>query len=375
MHKNKHHKYIILAGGLSGGPVTPLLAVTKEWQKHDPDIEPVLVDIRKSTSAIIAEDRKILFKSIITGKFRRYFAWQNFFAPLLLLIGLVQSFLLLRKFKPVAVLGAGGFVQIPLIIAAWVLRIPRFIHQQDVVPTLSNQLCSMLANLVTTTFEFSIRDFLQGTGLGKKYITTDKVIWTGNPILMTDSEVTKTQAMKEFHLYNDLPVLLVVGGATGSQSLNELIVNSLPELTRVVQVIHNTGPYKYQKIKQSNYQSYPYMENMDVAYKAADVVLSRAGISTLTELALHGKASIIVPMPDTHQEFNADLLYRTKSAIVLDQSELDAELLIKTIRKILFDSNLQKNLQKNFKELFPKNAANKIYHLINNFIKESHVKK
>ncbi len=359
----------MLAGGLSGGPVTPLIAISQEWQKHDEHIMPVLVDLKKSASAIFAKDRKIQFHSIITGKLRRYWAWQNFFAPILLLIGLIQSILLLKKYKPIAVLGAGGFVQIPLIIAAWILRIPRFIHQQDVKPTLSNQICSMFANLVTTTFEFSIRDFLQGTGLGHKYITTDKVIWTGNPMVIPETKTTKKEALEEFKLHEKLPVLLVMGGGTGSQALNTLIIQSLPELTKVVQVIHSTGRDKHEQRSHDNYRSYSFIENTDAAYKAADIVVSRAGIATLTELAMHKKASIIVPMPDSHQEYNAGLLYQTKSAIVLDQTELTVELLIKTIRKILFDVDFQKQMTDNFQLLFPPHAANKIYKLISDYIK------
>ncbi len=371
---NKNTKYIILAGGLSGGPVTPLIAISQEWQKHDENIVPVLVDLRKSASAIFAKDRKIPFHSIITGKLRRYWAWQNLISPFLLLIGLVQSIILLRKYRPIAVLGAGGFVQIPLIVAAWLMRIPRFIHQQDVKPTLSNQVCSMFANLVTTTFEFTIRDFLQGTGLGHKYITTDKVIWTGNPIIVPESKITKKEALGEFKLHEKLPVLLVMGGGTGSQALNTLIIQALPELTKVVQVIHSTGRDKHEQRSHDNYHSFSFIENTDAAYKAADIVVSRAGIATLTELAMHKKPSIIVPMPDTHQEYNAGLLYQTKSAIVLDQTELTSESLIKTIRKILFDIDFQKQMTDNFQLLFPPHAANKIYKLITDFLDKQHDK-
>ncbi len=374
MTKQNKNKYVLLAGGLTGGPVIPLLAVVKEWQKHDASIVPVLVDLRKSTSKIIAKDKNILFSSIITGKFRRYFAWQNFFSPFLLVVGLIQSLVLILKYRPVAVIGAGGFVQIPIIFMSWIFRIPRFIHQQDVVPTLSNQICAIFANRVTTTFEFSIRDFLQGTGLGKKYVTTNKVIWTGNPVEQDSKDLSKKEALNNFKLHAHLPVLLVMGGGSGSVALNEIISRSLPQLTKVVQIIHSTGSGKELNISHENYHGYSYIEDVNSALLASDLVLSRAGIGTLTSLAYHKKPSIIVPMPDTHQEYNAGLLYQTKSAIVLDQNDITPDLLIKNIRKILFDIELQKSLSHNLHELFPLHAATKIYRVISDFIDKNHGK-
>ncbi len=368
-------KYVILAGGLTGGPIMPLLAVIKEWQQHDQSVRPVLVDLKKSTSAAIAKEQGMEFRTIVTGKYRRYFSLKNIIAPILFMIGLIQSFLLLRKYKPVAVLGAGGFVQIPLIVIAWILRIPRFIHQQDVTPTLSNQICSMFVNLITTTFEFSVRDFLQGTGLGKTYISTDKVICTGNPLLITGPKPSKAEALHSFHLTKELPVLLVIGGGSGSLAINQLIKTALPKLCEVVQVIHSTGPGKAITSTHPNYHPYSFIDTIEEAYVAADIVLSRAGISTLTYLAHFAKPSIIVPMPESHQELNADLLYQTKSAIVLSQTDLNEEVLIKAIRKLLFDVSLQHELAKNLQSLFPEKAAQKVYSLIDRYLNKHAVSK
>lgn len=367
-------KYVVLAGGLTGGPVAPLLGVVDFWQQKDARIKPVIFDIAPSFGESVAAKRNIEFHKIITGKFRRHRTWINLFIPVLLIIGLIQSLYILRKLRPKIVLGAGGFVQLPVMYAAWILRIPRAIHQQDVLVTLSNRLCAPIANFVSTTFEFSIRDFPQETGLGPKYIKGTKVFWTGNPTMheqVAKSNHKQSEFISKLNLNNELPVLLVFGGGGGAQAINDIVIKALPELTKVVQVVHITGPNKNSAVKSSNYHSMELSSHMPELYNRADLVLARAGINTLTELAEFAKPSIIVPMPNSHQELNAELIYRTKSALVLDQKDLNTEILIKAIRKIMFDSELQKSYVKNLQHLFPKNAVKNIVELIEKTLDKS----
>ena len=362
--KSKRKKYVLLAGGLTGGPIKPLLAVVNKWRSEEPDITPVIVDIKKSVSLNIAKNEGIEFKRIVAGKLRRYWSIYNLLTPILFVISLIQSFIIIRRYKPVLVMGAGGFVQLPLIVMAWICRIPRMIHQQDVTVSLSNQLAAPFANLITTTFEFSIRDFPQGTGLGNKYINGSKVYWTGNPTDIINDKVSSKDAKSKLSLHNQLPVLFIFGGGSGSQSLNKLITENLKELTKVVQILHITGIGKQKPVVHENYHSFEFADNMGDFYSAADIVIARAGIGTLTELAEFGKPSIIVPLPQTHQEMNAELLFRTKSALVLDQEDLDAKILINAIRKILFDPNYEKQLVHNLRVIFPKHAKEKVVELI-----------
>lgn len=366
--KPKRKKYVLLAGGLTGGPIKPLLSVINEWKSKDSDITPVIVDIKKSVSLNIAKSEGIQFQRIIAGKLRRYWSIYNLFTPILFVISLFQSFRLIRKYKPVLIMGAGGFVQLPLIIMGWICRVPRMIHQQDVTVSLSNQLAAPFASLITTTFEFSIRDFPQGTGLGNKYINGSKVYWTGNPTDIIEDKISGKEAKEKLSLHNQLPVLFIFGGGSGSQSLNKLIIENLSELTKVVQILHLTGIGKQKPVEHENYHSFEFVDNMADFYSAADIVIARAGIGTLTELAEFGKPSIIVPMPQSHQEMNAELLFRTKSALVLDQEDLSAKILINAIRKILFDPDYEKQLVHNLRVIFPKHAKEKIVELIHKLI-------
>ncbi len=370
MGKKHSSKYLFLVGGLSAGPITPLLAVAKEWQQHHHNVRPVILDARKSVARTIAQKEHYLFHTIISGKLRRYWSVRTVLSPLLILVGFVQSLWLLNKYRPIAVLGAGGFVQVPVIAASWVLRIPRFIHQQDVRLTLSNALCTPLANLVTVTFENSLREFPQGSGFGKKFVTSNKVFWTGNPSYqVTDRDkMSKSAALKEFGLHQQLPVLLVVGGGTGSSALNDFIIQNLNQLTKVVQVLHSTGTRSTEQKSAENYQSYQFIHNMAAAYEASDIVLSRAGLGTLTDLAHHKKPAIVVPMPQTHQESNAAMLYAQNAAIVIDQSELTVTKLLTAIRELLFNPELIREFTGNLHKIFPENAAKKIYTLQSKFL-------
>lgn len=367
-------KYIFLAGGLSAGPIMPLFAVAEEWRNEDAAIWPVVLDVKGSVAEHQTVEKDYQFERVIAGKFRRYFSWHTFMLPFQLLVGIFQSIMLIKKYRPIAVLGAGGFVQLPVIFAAWLLKVPRFIHQQDVSVTLSNALCAPFADRVTVAFESSIRDFPQGTGLGKKYVRTEKVIWTGNPkIDPTDAKMmNKIKALEHFGLHRDLPVLLVVGGGTGAVGLNNLIYDNLGSLTKVVQILHSTGKGKADVQKQENYHPFDYISDMDKAYVAADIVVSRAGLGALTDIAEHKKPAIIIPMPDSHQEVNAELLFKKKAALVLDQNETTSEKLIGVIRELLFNTELSEQLGKNFHNLFPPHAAHKVYKVISNYLANEH---
>lgn len=366
-HVKKTKHYAIFAGGETAGPLMPLLAIAEAWQQEQPELQPVFVDVRNSVAAQSVSGN--IFQPIITGKLRRYWSVYTIALPFLLAIGFVQSLFLLRKYKPLIVIGAGGYVQVPVVIAAWILRIPRLIHQQDVRVTLANKLVAPLANKITTTFESSIKDFPQGSGFTKDYSKLKKVVWVGNPSLHEIVKGHKQAAEKFFKLSDKWPTLLVIGGGSGAAGLNDKIIQSLPVLTKVVQIIHSTGRGKKQLTESVRYHPHEFIDRMDLAYAAADVVIARAGIGTITELSQLKKVSIIVPMPGSHQEANAELIYLAKAAIVVDQRELNPENLVKLIRKVLFDAALQSRLRQNIARLLPHGASSKMLKVINSLIK------
>lgn len=353
---------IVIAGGQTGGPIVPMLAVAEEIRREKPRTQIVILDTPTSTARTLAQAGKIYFYPILTGKLRRYWSWHTILAPFAVAWGFLQSLRVLYVFKPDIVLGAGGFVQVPVVWAAWLLRIPVLLHQQDVSPTLSNSMSASFASRITTTFEQSLRDFHSGSGFfgSRKKKRDQLVVWTGNPFRESLHSGSKEQARKYFKLSSDLPVLLVTGGGGGAEGLNRLVYQSLPRLTKSLQVIHGIGAGKKYNLEFPNYHPYEFIERMDLAYAISDLVISRAGISTITELANLGKISIIIPIPGTHQELNAGLLYERQAAIVMDQTITDSEKLVSVVRQLLLDGETQKQLHKNISGLMPKKAAEKI---------------
>jgi UDP-N-acetylglucosamine--N-acetylmuramyl-(pentapeptide) pyrophosphoryl-undecaprenol N-acetylglucosamine transferase len=334
---------ILLAGGGSGGPVSPLLAVQSYIKAQHPSAKFLFVGTSggPERAMVSIHDPSIQFKTVPAGKVRRYFSWSNFAAPFQVLAGILKSLYVLAKFKPDVVLGAGGYVSVPVGIAAWILKRKLVIHQQDVEPTMSNQILAPLASKITVSLAASAKDFSR------------EVVVTGNPFR---PEIL-TAKPNRLALSNALPLVLVTGGGTGAAALNQVVAASLPELAKFCCVVHVTGRGKLGAPAHENYASREFVENMPSLLAAADIVVSRAGMATITELGALGKASIVVPMPGSHQEANALALDHAHAAIVLHQAGLTPQLFTSAVKNLLDNSNLRGELSKNILKITPRDST------------------
>jgi len=362
---------ILLVGGGSGGPVQPLLAVAEEIKKIHPKTKFLLLGTKKGPEGLMAKNAGIPFLSIPSGKWRRYFSLRNAATPFFVGAGFVRAITILKKYRPDCVFGAGSFVQVPVVWAAWLLRIPVVLHQQDLLASLANKLCQIPATRITVTFEDSLTDFSSGLGLFYQKKKKDKIILTGNPFREQLKHATREQAIRHFKLEPDFPTLYAVGGGTGAAFINRLVEKALPQLTKAVQIIHSTGQGKASSRTCPHYHPYEFISDPGLAYAAADIVLCRAGLSTITELSNLEKMSIIVPMPGSHQEVNAYMLAKLRAAIVIDQRHLTPEILVSLIRKLLFESRIQAEVKRNISKIMPKNAGKKIAEIIIELIKSN----
>lgn len=355
---------ILLVGGGSGGPVSPLLAVAEQIKKTHPKAQFLLIGGKTGPERAMSAASGIAFVSITAGKWRRYLSWENIKAPFQVIAGILQARKILNEFRPDCVFATGSFIQVPVVWAAKLKHIPIVLHQQDLLPSLANRLCQLAARKISVTFEADLAAFSSSWGVFYKKTREDKVVLTGNPFRQKLTLGSRPAAEKIFELNDDLPVLLVLGGGTGAEFFNQLISKSLPQLTKTVQIIHSTGPGKYKPVQHNNYHPYEFIYDMGNAYAAADIVLARAGLSTLTELSNLKKFSIIIPLPGTHQELNADYLSRLQAAVVLDQQKVTAEGFIRLIRKLLFEPDFQNLVKTNISEIMPKQSARKIAEII-----------
>ncbi|HYC28077.1 MAG TPA: glycosyltransferase, partial [Chitinophagaceae bacterium] len=272
--------------------------------------------------------------------------------------------------KPDIIFSAGGFVAVPV---AWMGRLSGakiIIHQQDARIGLANRLISPFADKITTAFRSTAKEFFSGSGVGSKPLEP-AAEWVGNPIRAEFLSPVSPNAKEKFGLNDSLPILLIFGGATGAAQLNEVVVDAMPEMVKTHQVIHITGPGKniHQEFKHPGYHVFEFIPSADMAdaMKIADIVIARAGLSTIAELSALGKIAIIVPIPDSHQEDNATILKEQRAAVVLDKTEFNAEELPRIVRSLKFNVGRQKLLTDNIKELMPHDASERIAKIIHEY--------
>lgn len=366
-------KKIMFSGGGSGGSVTPLLAVAEKLLATDAapagvKLELLFVGTKTGPEQkmVAAFSNQIRFIPLISGKFRRYFSFSNFLDIFKIGAAFFQSLILLAREKPAIVISAGSFVSVPLVFAAALKKIPVLIHQQDVRPGLANKLMAPYARAVTVTFENSLGDY------------GAKAVWTGNPLSDVEKYRAAISGIKaKYELATDRPLVLVTGGGTGAAAINELIIQALPQLTDFCQLIHLTGKGKLSPAataaaaQNSRYQVWEFLPNEEVLslMATANLVISRCGIATLTELAALSKPAILIPMPGTHQEDNAAVFAANNAAIVLDQTELTPEKITAEIKNILSDADYQEKLQNNISKVIKRGAAENFTGIIWEMIK------
>lgn len=313
----KHQvKHVLIAAGGTGGHVYPALAVADYLREQG--VKVTWVGTEKGLEHRVVPAANIPFEIISISGLRGKGVFNLLFVPLKLVVAIVQVIKIFIRIKPDAVLGMGGFVSGPCGIAAFILRKPLYLHEQNTIPGLTNKVLSYFATTAMQAFPNSLK-------------TRKDIIVTGNPIRKDISEIAKPEdRMAE---RSDNIRLLIVGGSLGAQALNEYVPQSLSEITKELQpnVWHQTGKNKldatisnYKKAN-INARVTEFIENMAEAYAWADLVICRAGALTVSELANAGVAAILVPYPyavDDHQTENARYLTSVGAAILIQQDQL-----------------------------------------------------
>ncbi|MBI2436691.1 MAG: UDP-N-acetylglucosamine--N-acetylmuramyl-(pentapeptide) pyrophosphoryl-undecaprenol N-acetylglucosamine transferase [Candidatus Magasanikbacteria bacterium] len=340
---------IILSGGGTLGPVTPLLAIRETIQKQYPDAQFLWVGTKRGPERELLQELGIEFTTLASGKFRRYLSLWNVIDIARIFIGFFQSLRLLLQENPDVCISAGGFISVPLHWAAWFLGIPTWIHQQDIQIGLANRLMAPFARVVTTSLQKNLSAF------SKK-----KAIWLGNPVRADIMKGNIIEAQKLFNLTKDKPVVFATGGGTGSLRVNQMIVEAMPHLKDFVQMIHLSGKERPQELVgraanlYSDYHTYQFFtDEMKHAYAIADIIISRGGFGTLTEIAALGKIAIIIPKPG-HQVENLRFLEQQGAAIFVNEKIADGLYLAKIVRQLLENEIQQKQLAYNLNKLLPR---------------------
>lgn len=360
MEKTEKQRTIILSGGGTGGPVTPLLAVAEELLKEDAKLNLIFIDTESGPAQeLVAKFSagKIKFIALAGGKWRRYLSLKNILDIFKVISAFFKSLSILRREKPDLVISAGGFVSVPVVWAAAIRKIPILIHQQDIRPGLANKLMAPFARVITVSFEKSLVDY------------GPRAVLTGNPLKDVSGFASLSlETRRQYGFEIDRPLLMVIGGGTGAAAINELIAESLPGLLKICQVVHLTGRGKKieTKFEGRAYQSFEFLDQEEVLrlMAASDLLISRCGFGVLTELSSLAKAAILIPMPESHQEDNAALFKARSAGIVLNQNDLDSEKLIAEITSLLADDKLRASLSRNISKMMKPAGAENIAAII-----------
>lgn len=361
---------IIFTGGGTLGSVTPLLAL---YEELSPSAQAIWIGTRHGPEKELVRAYHMPFRGIFSGKLRRYFSIRNFLDPLLLCIGVFQAVRIISAFGPDVIIGAGGYVSVPVLWAGWLLKKKIVIFQLDIQPTMSNMLTRFCAQKIALACE-------QNAGFwGKNAVVTGipvrKRVYERAQEMQDEKKRVQLRAQLGIPL-DSFPIVFVVGGGAGAAAINICVREALGDLTRMCHVIHVTGMGKggdpSVQYVQERYYTFGFLKEEMIDYVAlADCVVTRAGMGVLSELSILGKPTIIIPIPHSHQEKNAVYFERQKhAAIYLAQEGLTGEKLARTVARVLDDAVLRTELSDHMKQALPREGAQKIRKLIEEIIKK-----
>ena len=359
-------KKFILSGGGTGGHIYPAIAIADELKKRYPDAEFLFVGANDRMEMQRVPQAGYSIKGLQIAGIQRKLSLKNLLLPFKLLKSLYQARQIIQKFQPDAVIGTGGYASAPTLKTAQWLKVPYFIQEQNSFAGITNKWVSKKANKIFVAYQNM-----------EKFFPKAKIQITGNPIRegLTTIQDKNKNAFESFSLDENKFTLLVLGGSLGAKSINQLISSNLSFFQEnEVQILWQCGKFYYDEYKEKQtemVQVRPFIENMNDAYAVADVIISRAGASSVSELCVVGKPVIFVPSPNVaedHQTKNAQAIADEKAAILIKETELKDNFQ-KIFLEIFNDKEKRKILSENIKALAKPNATKQIVDEIIKIIK------
>ena len=348
-------KKIVLTGGGTLGHVTPHLALIPHLQAAGYEIHYIGTENGMEAPKMRSVPG-VIYHAVKGGKLRRYHSWQNFIDPFRVMAGAVQSARLMGKIRPNVVFSKGGFVAVPVVFGAWLHRIPVLCHESDLTPGLANRLCRPFAKKFATTFPECAE------ALGKK------AEMTGTPLRPELFEGSRERGLALFGFEGKKPVLLMMGGSSGAQRVNQSLREALPRLTENFDVAHICGQGNLEASLEGT-PGYAQREFLDAelpdALAATDLVLSRAGANALCEFQHLGRPMLLIPYPKGasrgDQILNAESLRKRGLCHVLQQEDMTADTLVEALMDTWQN---RENLEKALREAPPADGTKRVLEMI-----------
>ena len=348
---------VILSGGGTGGHIYPAVSIANELKGKYPEANFLFVGAKDRMEMEKVPQAGYEIKGLWISGIQRSLSLKNLVFPLKLISSLWNAYKIIEKFKPTIVIGTGGFASGPTLFMANRKGVKTVIQEQNSYPGITNRLLSKKADKICVAYD----------GL-ERFFPSEKIIKTGNPVRqdLLKVEGKREEAQKYFNLNLDKKTLVIIGGSLGARAVNNLIEKHIHWLVKnKVQVIWQTGKLYYDEFKKydelEGVQTYAFLNKMELAYAAGDILISRAGASSISELCIVGKPVIFIPSPNVaedHQTKNALAVVNKNAALLLKESEL--EMFQKMLSELLSDQKLQQTLSTNIKKLALPNATKDI---------------
>ena len=320
-------KTIVLTGGGTAGHVTPNLALIPSLKANGWDIQ--YIGSFQGIEKNLVEKENIPYHAISSGKLRRYLSVENLKDPFKVIKGYFEAYKILKKLKPKVVFSKGGFVTVPVVLAASHLKIPVIIHESDMTPGLANKIAMRSAKTICVNFEETL-----------KYVG-NKGVYTGSPIRKPLFEGNKTTGNKLCGFNEVKPTLLMMGGSLGAKKINAVLREALPVLTKEFNIVHICGKNNVDEalLKVEGYKQFEYVgEELPHLFAMTDVMLSRAGANALAEIVALNIPSLLIPLSAAasreDQILNAEAMKKKGYCEVLVEEELNSESLVKKLNEV-----------------------------------------
>ncbi|MBT8381806.1 MAG: undecaprenyldiphospho-muramoylpentapeptide beta-N-acetylglucosaminyltransferase [Ignavibacteriaceae bacterium] len=355
--RGSNYKYkLLFTGGGTGGHLFPAVAVAEHIKEMKPAAEILFVGTKNKIEGKIIPKLGFAFKSIWIQGFYRKFDLRNLLFPVRLIVSLLQSLFINIVYKPNIAIGSGGYAAGPVIWAAWILGAKIILIEQNSYPGVTTRLLERYANEVHLSFEDS-----------KKYLKRKEIHrLTGNPIRKNLGTISKQDASISFGLSTEKKTLLVLGGSLGARSINNAVKNNFESIVENgIQIIWQTGKYyyeEYKNLKSNMVKVYDFIEDMNSAYSACDLLVARAGATTIAEVLVLGIPAVFVPSPNVagnHQFYNAKSLSENNASLLVEDNKISSQL-AKVVSKTISSKDKLSELSKKAQELAKPNAAKEI---------------
>jgi len=370
---------VVIAAAGTGGHINPGIAIANKIKSMEEDSEIIFVGTSRGLEVDLVPRAGYALKTLRAYGIERKLTLQNIKNLYYTIKSIKEAKKLMQEFKPDVVIGTGGYICMPVIIAANQMKIPTLLHESNAFPGVSVKLLSKKVNTVLLGFEDA----------KERLPKAKRIVVTGNPTKIKKqafSDAQKSQFIQQMGLSQGKPIVLVFGGSQGAESINKSFTHIIEkQKNKEYQIMWAAGPAQYEMIKQKlqeahinieqieNVKIVPYIYNMEEVISAVDLVVCRSGAMTITEIAIAGKPAIFIPFPyatENHQEYNAKVLEKVGAAKIILDKDLNEELLHHTIEKIILNPSQLETMSKNTSKVVIDNVEENIYSEVKGAIKQ-----